>query len=37
MEGAGTYDNGDTCTIKVNVSPGYTLNKVLVDGVKNHS
>lgn len=34
MEGAGTYDNGDTCTIKVNVSPGYTLNKVLVDGVK---
>lgn len=34
MEGAGTYNNGDTCTIKVNVSPGYTLNKVLVDGVK---
>lgn len=34
MEGAGTYDNGDTCKIKVNVSPGYTLNKVLVDGVK---
>lgn len=34
MEGAGTYDNGDTCMIKVNVSPGYTLNKVLVDGVK---
>ena len=34
MEGAGTYDDGDTCTIKVNVSPGYTLNKVLVDGVK---
>lgn len=34
MEGAGTYDDGDTCTIKVNVSPGYTLNKVFVDGVK---
>lgn len=34
MEGAGTYDDGDTCIIKVNVSPGYTLNKVLVDGVK---
>jgi len=34
MEGAGTYNDGDTCKIKVNVSPGYTLNKVLVDGVK---
>lgn len=34
MEGADTYNDGDTCTIKVNVSPGYTLNKVLVDGVK---
>lgn len=34
MEGAGTYDDGDTCRIKVNVSSGYTLNKVLVDGVK---
>lgn len=34
MEGAGTYNDGDTCTIKVNVSPGYTLNKVLVDDVK---
>lgn len=34
MEGAGTYADGDTCMIKVNVSPGYTLNKVLVDGVK---
>lgn len=34
MEGAGTYDDSDTCMIKVNVSPGYTLNKVLVDGVK---
>lgn len=34
MEGAGTYDDGDTCMIKVNVSPGYTLNKALVDGVK---
>ena len=34
MEGAGTYDDGDTCMIKVNVSPGYTLNKVLADGVK---
>lgn len=34
MEGAGTYDDGDTCMIKVNVSLGYTLNKVLVDGVK---
>ena len=33
MEGAGTYNDGDTCTIKVNVSPGYILNKVLVDGV----
>lgn len=34
MEGAGAYNDGDTCTIKVNVSPGYILNKVLVDGVK---
>ena len=34
MEGAGTYDDGNTCKIKVNVSPGYTLNKVLIDGVK---
>lgn len=34
MEGADTYDDGDTCMIKVNISPGYTLNKVLVDGVK---
>lgn len=34
MEGAGTYNDGNTCMIKVNVSPGYTLNKVLVDGVK---
>jgi hypothetical protein len=34
MEGAGTYNDGDTCMIKVNVSPGYTLNKVLVDDVK---
>lgn len=34
MEGADTYDDGDTCMIKVNVSPGYTLNKVLVDGIK---
>lgn len=34
MEGTGTYNNGNPCTIKVNVSPGYTLNKVLVDGVK---
>lgn len=34
MEGAGTYNDGNTCTIKVNVSPGYTLNKVLVDDVK---
>ena len=34
MEGAGTYNDGDTCAIKVNVSPGYTLNKVLVAGVK---
>lgn len=34
MEGAGTYNDGDTCMIKVNVSPGYTLNKVLVDGIK---
>ena len=34
MEGADTYNDGDTCIIKVNVSPGYTLNKVLVDGIK---
>lgn len=34
MDGAGTYADGETCKIKVNVSPGYTLNKVLVDSVK---
>ena len=34
MDGAGTYADGETCMIKVNVSPGYTLNKVLVHGVK---
>lgn len=34
MEGAGTYDDGDTCKIKVNVSAGYTLGDVLVDGIK---
>lgn len=34
IEGAGIYNDGDICMIKVNVSPGYTLNKVLADGVK---
>lgn len=34
MDGAGTYTDGETCKIKVNVSPGYTLGDVLVDGIK---
>lgn len=34
MDGAGTYADGDTCKIKVNVSAGYTLGDVLVDGIK---
>ena len=34
MNGAGTYADGETCKIKVNVSAGYTLGDVLVDGIK---
>ena len=34
MDGAGTYTDGETCKIKVNVSAGYTLRDVLVDGIK---
>lgn len=34
MDGARTYANGETCKIKVNVSAGYTLGDVLVDGIK---
>lgn len=34
MDGAGTYTDGETCKIKVNVSTGYTLGDVLVDGIK---
>lgn len=34
MDGAGTYADGETCKIKVNVSVGYTLGDVLVDGIK---
>jgi hypothetical protein len=34
MDGAGTYTDGETCKIKVNVSPNYTLGDVLVDGIK---
>lgn len=34
MDGAGTYADGETCKIKVNVSTGYTLGDVLVDGIK---
>lgn len=34
MDGAGTYADGETCKIKVNVSAGYTLEDVLVDGIK---
>ena len=34
MNGAGTYVDGETCKIKVNVSAGYTLGDVLVDGIK---
>lgn len=34
MDGAGTYADGETCKIKVNVSAGYTLGDILVDGIK---
>lgn len=34
MDGAGTYADGETCKIKVNVSAGYTLGDVLVDGIR---
>lgn len=34
MDGAGTYADGETCKIKVNVSADYTLGDVLVDGIK---
>lgn len=34
MNGAGTYADGETCKIKVNVSAGYTLGDVLVDEIK---
>lgn len=34
MDGAGTYTDGETCKIKVNVSSGYTLGDVFVDGIK---
>ena len=34
MDGAGTYADGETCKIKVNISAGYTLGDVLVDGIK---
>lgn len=34
MDGAGTYTDGKTCKIKVNVSAGYTLGDVLVDEIK---
>lgn len=34
MDGAGTYTDGKTCKIKVNVSAGYTLEDVLIDGIK---
>lgn len=34
MDGAGTYTDGETCKIKVNVSAGYTLGDVFVDGIK---
>lgn len=34
MDGAGTYSDGETCKIKVNVSAGYTLGDVFVDGIK---
>lgn len=34
MDGAGTYTDGETCKIKVNVSAGYTLGDVLVDEIK---
>lgn len=34
IDGAGTYTDGETCKIKVNVSAGYTLGDVLVDGIK---
>lgn len=34
MDGAGTYTDGETCKIKVNVSAGYILGDVFVDGIK---
>lgn len=34
MDGAGTYTDGETCKIKINVSASYTLGDVLVDGIK---
>lgn len=34
MDGAGIYADGETCKIKVNVSAGYTLGDVLIDGIK---
>lgn len=34
MDGAGTYADGETCKIKINVSAGYTLGDVLVDEIK---
>ena len=34
MDGAGTYADGETCKIKINVGAGYTLGDVLVDGIK---
>nr|DAG97770.1 MAG TPA: hypothetical protein [Crassvirales sp.] len=34
MDGAGTYTDGKTCKIKVNINAGYTLGDVLVDGIK---
>lgn len=34
MDGAGTYADGETCKIKVNISAGYTLGDVFVDGIK---
>ena len=34
MDGAGTYTDGETCKIKINVSAGYTLGNVFVDGIK---
>lgn len=33
IDGLGQYDNGTTCTVKVNISPGYTLTNVKVNGI----